>query len=694
MAKGSKKMFWIIPVVLLALLLQLGAVGAVLFGIIRPRAVQFTPQNQPILQQDGRRTMPQQPVRRMPQQPNTGVKNTPAKAKIKPTGPRAELPQFSKTGGIYTNVVTVELKAKSKKSVIRYTLDGSEPGENSPAYAAPIPLAQTTLLRAACFEPGLAPSMSVSQSYTLIDDDLGRFSSSLPVVVIDLYSQRLNYMEYVPGSVRFITPGTGGRTQLLGAADYDGSADLKRRGYSSLRFPKSSYTIKMRDGDGDKVKSSLYGLPADSDWVLYAPYSDKTLMRDVIGYEMSRAMGHYAPRTRLVEVFAHTGNGKLTYRDYAGVYVLVEKIKRGKERVNIDKLRPEDVAPPEITGGYILKRDHGASNGNNNRGGRGGGSPPRPANDGTGFITPRGLHLFYAEPDEDELTAPQKKWVGDYMNNFERALYSTSFNNPTNGYAKYLDVAAFIDYFWLVEFTRNVDGFRYSSFFHLPRGGKITMGPAWDWNLSFGNADYYDAYETSGWYYENLRDTEISWIYRLREDPDFMQRATDRWAELRRDVFASDKMTGQVDGLRAQLEEAQARNFRRWPIMGREVTPNYFVGQTYAQEIDWMKKWMKDRALWIDRQFPATPGISEKSGAVATGAKVTLSAASGEIVYTLDGSDPRASGGGKSAAAQVYKAPLTIDRATKVMARLHRGDLWSAPLKANFTTTGAAAPKK
>ena len=693
MAKGSKKMFWIIPIVLLAVVIQLGAVGAVFIGLMRARAVQFTPPNQPIIQQDGRRNFQQPPpIRRVPAPSNGGTKNAAAKQKAKPTGPRAEPPQFSKTGGIYTNTVTVELKAKSKKAIIRYTLDGSDPVAQSPAYATPIPLAQTTLLRAACFEPGLAPSLSISHSYTLLDNDLGRFTSNLPVVVVDLYNQRLNTYDYVPGSVRFISP-SGGRTQLLGPADYDGNADLKRRGYSSLRFPKSSYTIKMRNDDGEKVKSSIYGMPADSDWVLYAPYSDKTMMRDVIGYEMSRAMGHYAPRTRLVEVFAHTGNGTLTYRDYAGVYVLAEKIKRGKERVNIEKLRPEDTTAPEVTGGYILKRDHGASNGNNNRG-RGGGSPPRAPNDGTGFITPRGLHLFYAEPDEDELNEAQKKWVGRYMADFERALYSVNFSNPTNGYAKYLDVATFIDYFWLVEFTRNVDGFRYSSFFHIPRGGKITMGPAWDWNLSFGNADYYDAYETSGWYYENLRDTEISWIDRLREDPDFMQRATDRWAELRRDVFASDKMMRQVDGLRAQLEEAQARNFRRWPIMGREVTPNYFVGQSYAQEIDWMKKWMKDRATWIDLQFPATPTLSEKSGAVAAGAKVTLSGTPGEIIYTLDGSDPRVFGGGKSASAQVYKTPLTIDRAMKITARLRRGEQWSAPVTATYTAAGPSAAKK
>ena len=118
------------------------------------------------------------------------------------------------------------------------------------------------------------------------------------------------------------------------------------------------------------------------------------------------------------------------------------------------------------------------------------------------------------------------------------------------------------------------------------------MGPAWDWNLSFGNADYYEGEETSGWYYENLRDTEISWIFRLRQDPDYMQRSIDRWAELRRDAFATDKVLARVDAIRAQLEEGQQRNFRRWPVLGRAIKPNYYVGPTFEAEVNWMKLWM------------------------------------------------------------------------------------------------------
>src|SRR5439155_2912765 len=112
------------------------------------------------------------------------------------------------------------------------------------------------------------------------------------------------------------------------------------RGRASLRYPKNSFTLKMTDGEGDPEAVSILGLPAQSDWVLYAPYPDKTLMRDVLGYELHAKMGHWAARTRFVEVFVNKTGAKLGQRDYAGVYVFEEKIKRDKDRVNISKLKP------------------------------------------------------------------------------------------------------------------------------------------------------------------------------------------------------------------------------------------------------------------------------------------------------------------------------------------------------------------
>ena len=679
---NSRKTIWLIVAVVALIFVQVGVLG---FIVVRSVTANVRAQEQ--RRQVRRDSQPQFPppvARPLQSQPSRKtVVASKAQPKVKPTGPRAEPPDFSSTGRFFTNLLNVKLSAKASNAVIRYTLDGSEPHEGAMVYQGPAPIAimGTTLLRAACFQPGLAPSMSVSHTYTKVDASVSSFQSTLPLVVVNSFNQSVSYMNYNPASFRFIpTQPANGRASILGTADFDGRGDLKRRGYSSLRLPKMSFTLKFRDDDGEKVKAPLFGLPSESDWVLYAPYSDKTLMRDVLGYELSNDMGRYAPRTRLVEVFHQRGRGTLSYGDYAGVYVLVEKIKRGKDRVNIDKLRTNDVTEPNITGGYILKRDHGAQTG-----GWRGGSAPRPSDDGTGFITPRGLHLFHVEPDEEELAPAQKKWLTQYFSDFEQALYGNNFANPKVGYARYLDVDAFIDFFWLTEMSKNVDAFRYSAFLHIPRGGKITVGPAWDWNLSFGNADYYDGYETSGWYYENLRDTEISWIYRLQQDPEFVQRAADRWAELRRGPLATEKVLGRVDAIRTQLQVAQERNFRKWPIMGREIRPNYYVGNTYEAEVTWMKTWIKDRLAWIDRQYPAAPKLSNQPGAVAAGTKLTLSASSGEIYFTTDGSDPRAAGGGVSASAKKYSEPVLLAGDTKLTARLRRQNRWSAPVGGQFS---------
>ena len=119
--------------------------------------------------------------------------------------------------------------------------------------------------------------------------------------------------------------------------------------------------------------------------------------------------------------------------------------------------------------------------------------------------------------------------------------------------------------------------------------------------------------------------------------------------------------------------------------MGRNIRPNYYVGPTFDAEVNWMKIWIKDRIAWIDRQYPVLPKLSEKPGAVAAGTKLKLSGGAGEIYYTLDGSDPRASGGASSKQAQKYGAPIVLDREIKFTARLRRGNVWSGPVSATYT---------
>src|SRR5207244_4975977 len=126
----------------------------------------------------------------------------------------------------------------------------------------------------------------------------------------------------------------------------------------SLRYPKKSYTLKTVDDGDDPLNVALLGMPKESDWVLYAPFPDKTLMRDVLAYELSNEIGRWAPRTRFVELFVNETGGRISRRDYLGVYVFEERVKRSKQRVNLEALQPGSRTEPAVTGGYIFKKDH------------------------------------------------------------------------------------------------------------------------------------------------------------------------------------------------------------------------------------------------------------------------------------------------------------------------------------------------
>jgi hypothetical protein len=562
-------------------------------------------------------------------------------------------PRFAKPGGVFAQPVTVGLEAPAAGAVVRYTTDGSEPNAGSPVYSAPFEIAATAMVKARAFERGLAPGPVISRTYTIVDESLAGFTSNLPLVIIDAVGRRLGRETKTPVALRVIDTG-GNRAALTNTADFDGEARIHLRGYTSMRHPKKSFALKTTDEAGDSAKASILGLPADSDWILYAPYPDKTLMRDVLAYELSNQMGHYAPRTRFVELFFSRVGGRLSARDYLGVYVFEEKIKRGKQRVNIAVLQPGDNSAEKITGGYIFKKDH-------------------PEKRQPGFMTSRGNQFFYVEPKGEEITPAQQGWLNQHLNQFERALYGSSFKDPERGYPAFIDPGSFIDHFWIVEATKNIDGFRFSTFFQIDRGGKIKIEPIWDWNLSLGNAEGRGGYEPSGWYHETLDDRQYSWYPRLFEDPDFGQRRVDRWAELRRDLFSTGRLLKRVDELAAQLHEAQERNFQRWPILGQRVHPNFFVGDSYEEEVGYMKTWIQRRMAWIDRQFPSPPTLTR------TNDEITLGARSGKIHFTLDGSDPRQPGGGISPRAQIYTKPIKAGGDLKITARVQLRETWSAP---------------
>ena len=232
-------------------------------------------------------------------------------------------------GGVFVSTVTVTVTAAAE---VRFTLDGSEPTTNSTRYTGPLQLSNSCVLHARAFgQPGAV----TAETYTLLETNLLDFNSNLPLVLIQTFGHALQPETSRMASVRFIDVGASNRSSIRGAENFDGRAGVKTRGYSSRRYPKRSLSLETRTPAGESQHVPLLGFPKDSDWVLYAPYPDKTMLRDVLAYELSNKMGRYASRTRFVEVFLNETTNRPSREHYAGVYVLEEKVKRGEKRVRL-----------------------------------------------------------------------------------------------------------------------------------------------------------------------------------------------------------------------------------------------------------------------------------------------------------------------------------------------------------------------
>ena len=424
-------------------------------------------------------------------------------------------------------------------------------------------------------------------------------SSNLPIIVINTQGADIADDPKINVLMGIIDNGPGNRNNLTDPFnDFEGTVGIEIRGSTSQNFPKKQYGVEVRNPAGEDSAVSLLGMPEEADWVLYAPYSDKSLMRNILAYQLGRDLGRYAPRTKLCEVVL---NG-----EYQGVYVLIEKIKRDKNRVDIAKLNEDETSGDDLTGGYIIKIDK--DNTRTEKRWRSDYPPPyRQEED-------QQIYFRYEYPDSDDIVPEQEAYIQQYIGAFEDALAGDNFADPEAGYARYIDVNSFIDFFIINEVSKDIDAYRLSTYMYKQKdsdGGKLVMGPLWDYNLSFGNVDYCvnSGPEDFALDFSKLCPGEFwlapFWWERLLEDPVYSEKLALRWAELREDQLATDQLFGHIDSVATLLnEEAQARNFMRWPILGEHVWPNAFVGQTYQEEVDWMKDWISRRLSWLDAHLP------------------------------------------------------------------------------------------
>jgi hypothetical protein len=414
--------------------------------------------------------------------------------------------------------------------------------------------------------------------------------STLPIVVIDTDGQEILNDPRIVVHMGIIDNASGINNMDDPFNGYDGQISIEIRGSSSQMFPKKQYALETQDIDGENLNVSILGMPEENDWILYAPYSDKSLLRNFLAYELARDMGRYTSRTRFCELVIND--------DYKGLYIFMEKIKRDNNRVDISKLNPDETTGDDLTGGYILKVDKW--DGENNDGWWS--ASPLPEYDGTWYQ--------YHYPKPDDIVEEQRNYINDYITDFEALIASTSYNDPAAGYYGLVNLQSFIDVALLSEISKNVDAYRLSAFMYKDMDsvdGRLTMGPIWDYNLAFGNADYYAGWDPDGWQMDiDLPEGDPFkipfWWYRIWDDETFRYAFYQRWQELRQSIFSEEYIMSMIDSAIAVIAEAQVRNFQRWPILDQYVWPNAYVGGSFENEINYLTDWITDRLEWMDEQ--------------------------------------------------------------------------------------------
>ena len=422
-------------------------------------------------------------------------------------------------------------------------------------------------------------------------------SSNLPIVVINTNGQEIPDDPKIIADMGIIYNGADVRNNLTdGFNDYNGKIGIEIRGSSSQMFPKKQFGIELWDVNSNSIDAPLLGMPEESDWVLNVSYSDKSMLRNSFTYRTWEEMGYYSPRGQHVELVL---NG-----EYQGVYYLCEKIKRGGDRLDIAKIQPADISGDKLTGGYILKIDKFTGETSDNWE-----SDFPPANNPSGAHP----HILIDYPKASNTAQEQFNYIKSYVDSFEVALATIDFSDTINGYRHFADEASFIDYLLISELNRNVDGYRISTYFSKDRnsrGGKLKMGPVWDYDIAYGNANYCDGWKTDGWAFDfnsvcgGDGHQVPFWWGRLMQDTLFANHLRCRWENLKPSIFDTVRIDHWIDSVAAVLEESQQRNYEKWQILGTYVWPNYYISADYAGEVDTLKWWIRERYKWLDDHIP------------------------------------------------------------------------------------------
>ncbi len=436
-------------------------------------------------------------------------------------------------------------------------------------------------------------------------------STNLPIVWLQVNGAMILKDQRITARMKIIHNGNGQLNYADTLAhpgqhiDYEGYVALRYRGSSSFSLSdKKPYSFRPLDKPleqgGVKKKVNLLGMGKDNNWALQAPYADKSMMRDLLAFELARPWMEYTPQGRFCELFL---DGV-----YYGVYILSEVVSDGKHRLDLPD--PGD-SGDDLTGGYIMEVDRAEGVTHI--------SKYHPVHSNGTPYNNRYIYFQYKSPDYEDLSRDQVNYIKGRIDQMETALWNYRPSGSAT-YEEYLDVTNFIDYQLAEELSHNVDAYRLSGKFFKRRDSedprfKMVL---WDMNLAYGNADYYDAWRTDTWMYKstnhhlnNAGDAYMIpfWWYKLNSNPAYVTALKKRWAQYRRNNLRQDRVMAVVDSLATVLtvQGAEGRNSRAWPRWGTWVWPNYHVASNYADEIAWLKQWITKRIEWMDSQLGFDP---------------------------------------------------------------------------------------
>jgi hypothetical protein len=413
-------------------------------------------------------------------------------------------------------------------------------------------------------------------------------NSNLPIVIINTdYGREIPDEPRVPATMKIIYRGPGERNYFSDQGNpdylnYDGRIDIEIRGSSSQAFSKKQYGFSTRlSDDVSKNNVSLLGMPEEHDWILNGMVFDTTMIRDYLCFNLFRQMGHYASRTAYCELVINN--------QYRGIYLLDEKIKADKERVNVMKITPADNNVPYVTGGYITKADKVSYD----------------EHIAWTLFTWYGAAVNYLHvlPKDDQVTASQF----DYIYGRFKDLETSAKNNDTSlehGFPSIIDIPSFIDYILLNELASNPDAYQYSTYFHKDRKGKLKAGPIWDSDLTFGNDLFiwgFDRSKTSGWHFEEQENDGSTFWRDLFYSSEFRCYLARRWNELVQ-TGAPLNYTGLeelIDTTAALIGEAVARDYIRWGI-----------AEDHLQHVNNIKSFILERSAWMTQNLGSFTGCT------------------------------------------------------------------------------------